>query len=150
MHIKQYICSHSNKFKYMGYNLLKGKRDIVFGDPNERSMARSIGCVYGSEHHVRVNTISQSPTITAVRYDVRGMDKPLDFACRISSTGNASADECAECCVVMFSGLTEKVTMQHPYHDGGFSSAGMSLRAMATYGRGLDEYKGVKEDIMYG
>lgn len=51
----------------------------------------------------------------------------------MSPLGNASADECADYCIVMFSDLTRKVTMQNLYHDGGFSSVGMSLRAMATY-----------------
>ena len=67
-----------------------------------------------------------------------------------SPLGNASADECADYCIVMFSDLTRKVTMQNLYHDGGFSSVGMSLRAMATYEKGLDEYKDENGNIIYG
>jgi enoyl-[acyl-carrier protein] reductase I len=39
----------------------------------------------------------------------------------------------------MFSDLTRKVTMQNLYHDGGFSSMGMSLDAMTIYEKGLEE-----------
>ena len=112
--------------------------------------ARSFGYIYGREHHVRVNTISQSPTMTTAGSGVKGMDKLFDFANRMSPLGNASADECADYCIVMFSDLTRKVTMQNLYHDGGFSSVGMSLRAMATYEKGLDEYKDENGNIIYG
>lgn len=74
----------------------------------------------------------------------------FDFANRMSPLGNASADECADYCIVMFSDLTRKVTMQNLYHDGGFSSVSMSLRAMATYEKGLDEYKDENGNIIYG
>ena len=104
------------------------------------SIARSFGYIYGREHNVRINTISQSPTMTTAGSGVKGMDK----------LGNASADECADYCIVMFSDLTRKVTMQNLYHDGGFSSVGMSLRAMATYEKGLDEYKDENGNIIYG
>ncbi|KAB4013769.1 SDR family oxidoreductase, partial [Bacteroides uniformis] len=99
---------------------------------------------------VRVNTISQSPTMTTAGSGVKGMDKLFDFANRMSPLGNASADECADYCIVMFSDLTRKVTMQNLFHDGGFSSVGMSLRAMATYEKGLDEYKDENGNIIYG
>ena len=46
--------------------------------------------------------------------------------------------------------LTRKVTMQNLFHDGGFSSVGMSLRAMATYEKGLDEYMDENGNIIYG
>lgn len=59
-------------------------------------------------------------------------------------------DECADYCIVMFSDLTRKVTMQNLFHDGGFSSVGMSLRAMATYEKGLDEYMDENGNIIYG
>ena len=83
-------------------------------------------------------------------FAVKGMDKLYDFANRMSPLGNASADECADYCIVMFSDLTRKVTMQNLYHDGGFSSIGMSLRAMNTYQKGLDEYKDENGNIIYG
>ncbi|MFS6554339.1 enoyl-ACP reductase, partial [Parabacteroides distasonis] len=106
-----------------GYNDMADAKALL------ESIARSFGYIYGREHHVRVNTISQSPTMTTAGSGVKGMDKLFDFANRMSPLGNASADECADYCIVMFSDLTRKVTMQNLYHDGGFSSMGMSLRA---------------------
>ena len=115
---------------FYGYNDMADAKALL------ESIARSFGYIYGREHHVRVNTISQSPTMTTAGSGVKGMDKLFDFANRMSPLGNASADECADYCIVMFSDLTRKVTMQNLFHDGGFSSVGMSLRAMATYEKG--------------
>ena len=127
-----------------GYNDMADAKALL------ESIARSFGYIYGREHHVRVNTISQSPTMTTAGSGVKGMDKLFDFANRMSPLGNASADECADYCIVMFSDLTRKVTMQNLYHDGGFSSMGMSLRAMATYQKGLEEYMDEDGNIIYG
>lgn len=129
---------------FFGYNDMADAKSLL------ESIARSFGYIYGREHHVRVNTISQSPTMTTAGSGVKGMDKLFDFANRMSPLGNASADECADYCIVMFSDLTRKVTMQNLFHDGGFSSVGMSLRAMATYEKGLDEYKDENGNIIYG
>ena len=126
------------------------KLDAINEYGSIESIARSFGYIYGREHHVRINTISQSPTMTTAGSGVKGMDKLFDFANRMSPLGNASADECADYCIVMFSDLTRKVTMQNLFHDGGFSSVGMSLRAMATYEKGLDEYKDENGNIIYG
>jgi enoyl-[acyl-carrier protein] reductase I len=68
----------------------------------------------------------------------------------MSPLGNASADECANYCIMMFSDLTKKVTMQNLYHDGGFSSMGMSLRAMNQYSKSFDDFKNEKGEIIYG
>ena len=127
-----------------GYNDMADAKALL------ESIARSFGYIYGRERNVRVNTISQSPTMTTAGSGVKGMDKLFDFANRMSPLGNASADECADYCIVMFSDLTRKVTMQNLYHDGGFSSMGMSLRAMATYKRGLEEYMDENGNIIYG
>ncbi len=129
---------------FFGYNDMADAKAML------ESIARSFGYIYGREHNVRVNTISQSPTMTTAGSGIKGMDRLYDFANRMSPLGNASADECANYCIVMFSDLTRKVTMQNLYHDGGFSSIGMSLRAMATYEKGLDEYKDENGKIIYG
>ncbi|KAA6325828.1 Enoyl-[acyl-carrier-protein] reductase [NADH] FabI [termite gut metagenome] len=129
---------------FYGYNDMADAKALL------ESIARSFGYIYGRERHVRVNTISQSPTMTTAGSGIKEMDKLYDFANRMSPLGNASADECADYCILMFSDLTRKVTMQNLYHDGGFSSVGMSLRAMATYEKGLDEYKDEKGNIIYG
>lgn len=129
---------------FFGYNDMADAKALL------ESIARSFGYIYGRESNVRINTISQSPTMTTAGSGVKGMDKLYDFANRMSPLGNASAEECADYCVVMFSDLTRKVTMQNLFHDGGFSSIGMSLRAMATYEKGLDDYKDADGKIIYG
>ncbi len=90
------------------------------------SMARSFGYHFG-EKKVRVNTISQSPTPTTAGSGVAGFDKMLAYGEMMSPLGNATAQECADYCVMMFSDYTRKVTMQNLFHDGGFSSMGISL-----------------------
>jgi enoyl-[acyl-carrier protein] reductase I len=102
------------------------------------SITRSFGYIYGRERKIRVNTISQSPTRTTAGSGVKGIEGLMDFTNRMSPLGNATADECADYCVTIFSDLTRKVTMQNLYHDGGFSSMGMSYNAMQMYTRSLD------------
>ncbi len=103
------------------------------------SIARSFGYIYGTEKKVRINTISQSPTRTTAGSGVKGIQGLLDFTERMSPLGNATADECADFCITLFSDLTRKITMQNIYHDGGFSSMGMSLKAMTQYNKCLEE-----------
>ncbi len=109
------------------------------------SIARSFGYIYGREKHVRINTISQSPTPTTAGQGVKGFNALIDFTERMSPLGNATGDECADYCVTLFSDLTKKVTMQNLFHDGGFSSMGMSQRAMHQYNKSL-ECKECKEN----
>ena len=99
------------------------------------SIARSFGYIYGRERKIRVNTISQSPTMTTAGSGVRVMSGLMDFTDRMSPLGNATAEECANYCITLFSDLTKKVTMQNLYHDGGFSSMGMSNKAMQMYNK---------------
>lgn len=115
-----------------GYNDMADAKSLL------ESIARSFGYIYGRESKIRVNTISQSPTITTAGSGVKGIDGLMDYSERMSPLGNATADECADYCIVMFSDLTKKVTMQNLYHDGGFSSMGMSLRAMDMYNKSLE------------
>ena len=78
------------------------------------------------KNKVRVNTISQSPTITTAGSGVKGFNGFYKYAEEISPLGNASADDCAKYCVSLFSDLTRSVTMQNLFHDGGFSNTGVS------------------------
>ncbi|MAZ37418.1 SDR family oxidoreductase [Salibacteraceae bacterium] len=94
------------------------------------SIARSFGYHYGSAKHVRVNTISQSPTRTTAGSGVKGFDDFIDFADKMSPLGNASAEDCANYCIAMFSDLTKMVTMQNLMHDGGFSSTGITAKML--------------------
>jgi enoyl-[acyl-carrier protein] reductase I len=116
---------------FFGYNDMADAKSLL------ESIARSFGYIYGRERRVRINTISQSPTVTTAGSGVKGFDRLLDFAERMSPLGNATADECADYCITLFSDLTKKVTMQNLFHDGGFSNMGMSLRALQQYEKGL-------------
>ena len=90
------------------------------------SIARSFGYFFGKEKKVRVNTISQSPTLTTAGKGVAGLDGFLNYAERMSPLGNATAEDCANYTVSLFSDYTKKVTLQNLYHDGGFSNVGVS------------------------
>ncbi len=90
------------------------------------SIARSFGYHYAKNAKVRVNTVSQSPTVTTAGSGVKGFTDFFGYADKMSPLGNASADACADYCVTLFSDLTRMVTMQNLYHDGGFSSMGMA------------------------
>lgn len=90
------------------------------------SFARSFGYHFGTQKKVRVNTISQSPTVTTAGSGVKGFKEFFEYAHKMSPLGNAPAEDCAAYCVSMFSDFTRMVTMQNLYHDGGFSNMGMS------------------------
>jgi enoyl-[acyl-carrier protein] reductase I len=112
---------------------LYGYNDMADAKALLESVARSFGYIYGRDKKIRINTISQSPTMTTAGSGVKGFESLLDFTERMSPLGNASAEECADYCITLFSDLTRKVTMQNLFHDGGFSSMGMSMEAMHQY-----------------
>lgn len=118
---------------------LTGYNDMGDAKALLESIARSFGYIYGRDRKVRINTVSQSPTPTTAGSGVHGMESLLDFSERMSPLGNATAEECADYCVALFSDLTRKVTMQNLYHDGGFSSMGMSLGAIEQYKKSFEE-----------
>ena len=89
------------------------------------SYARSFGYHFAKKNNVRVNTISQSPTMTTAGSGVKGFDDFFGYAEKMSPLGNASAQACADYCVMLFSDYTRMVTMQNLFHDGGFSMMGM-------------------------
>jgi enoyl-[acyl-carrier protein] reductase I len=117
---------------FYGYNDMAEAKSLL------ESIVRSFGYIYGRSKGVRVNSISQSPTYTTAGGGVRGFDGLFDFSNRMSPLGNATAGECADYCLTLFSDLTRKVTMQNLFHDGGFSSMGMSERVMGFYNKCLD------------
>lgn len=129
---------------FFGYNDMADAKSML------ESIARSFGYIYGREKNVRINTISQSPTATTAGKGIKDMENLMDFANKMSPLGNATAEDCANYCVMMFSDFTRKVTMQTLYHDGGFSSMGMSLRAMNQYSKDLAPYKDENGKIIYG
>lgn len=113
----------------------------VFPDYNDmadnkaylESIARSFGYFFGKDKNVRVNTISQSPTPTTAGQGVKGFDGFIAYADKMSPLGNATALDCANYTVAMFSDLTKRVTLQNLYNDGGFSNVGVSNEVMETF-----------------
>lgn len=113
----------------------------VFPDYNDmadnkaylESIARSFGYFFGKEKKVRVNTISQSPTPTTAGQGVKGFDGFIAYADKMSPLGNATAQDCADYTITLFSDLTKKVTLQNLYHDGGFSNVGVSQEVMEAF-----------------
>ena len=97
------------------------------------SIARSFGYFFGKNKNVRVNTISQSPTITTAGKGVKGLDSFLSYAEKTAPLGNASAEDCAKYTIMMFSDYTKKVTLQNLYHDGGFSKVGVSQEIIDSF-----------------
>lgn len=118
---------------FSGYNDMADAKALL------ESITRSFGLVYGQEKGVRINTISQSPTMTTAGSGVGGFNLFYDYAEKVSPLGNADADECADYCVMMFSDYTRKVTMQNLFHDGGFSNTGMSVAAIELIQKGIDK-----------
>src|SRR5947199_7723277 len=110
----------------------------VFPDYNEmadakallESVTRMFGYYYGQKKKVRVNTVSQSPTRTTAGSGVKGFDGFVTYAEKMSHLGNASAEDCANYCVLMFSDYTRMVTMQNLFHDGGFSFIAISEKGL--------------------
>ncbi|HLU51490.1 MAG TPA: SDR family oxidoreductase [Flavobacteriaceae bacterium] len=113
----------------------------VFPDYNDmadnkaylESIARSFGYFFGRDKKVRVNTVSQSPTPTTAGQGVKGFDGFIAYADKMSPLGNASALECADYVVTLFSDLTRKITLQNLYNDGGFSNMGVSELIMEKF-----------------
>ncbi len=104
--------------------------DMAEAKATLESIARSFGYHYGKSKKVRVNTISQSPTWTTAGSGVKGFDAFFNYADKLSPLGNATADACADYCVFLFSDMSRMITMQNLYHDGGFSSVGVSQEIM--------------------
>ncbi|GAA4411961.1 enoyl-ACP reductase [Nibrella viscosa] len=95
------------------------------------SIARSFGYHYGKYRKVRVNTVSQSPTVTTAGSGIGGFDRFYEFADKTAPLGNASAEDCANYVITLFSDLSRMVTMQNLFHDGGFSMTGASEEVMS-------------------
>ena len=113
-----------------------GYGDMADAKATLESIVRSFGYYYGNSKKVRINSISQSPTMTTAGSGIKGFDAFLGFAEKMSPLGNASADACADYTITLFSDLTRYVTMQNLYHDGGFSNMGVSEIMMNTMEEG--------------
>ncbi|PZF73335.1 enoyl-ACP reductase FabI [Taibaiella soli] len=105
---------------FPGYNDMADAKALL------ESITRSFGYQYGFAKKVRVNTVSQSPTITTAGSGVSGFDSFFHYADKMSPLGNATSEDCASYCISLFSDYTRMVTMQNLFHDGGFSFTGVS------------------------
>lgn len=114
---------------YPGYN------DMADAKATLESIARNFGYHFGIRNKVRVNTVSQSPTMTTAGSGVGGFDVFYKYADIMSPLGNASAEDCANYCVMMFSDFSRYVTMQNLFHDGGFSYTGVSEKIMDLFSK---------------
>ncbi len=122
----------------LGLSYIAAQR--TFPDYNEmaeskallESFARSFGYHWAKKNKVRVNTVSQSPTMTTAGKGVKGFQEFFSYADKMSPLGNASAEACADYCIMLFSDYTKYVTMQNLYHDGGFSNMGMAPEILET------------------
>lgn len=92
------------------------------------SVTRTFGQVYGEDKHVRINTVSQSPTRTRATEQFPELHIMQTYANDMSPLGNADADSCANTCVMLFSDYTRYITMQNICNDGGFSASGLTAR----------------------
>lgn len=110
-----------------------GYGDMADAKATLESIVRSFGYYYGTDKKVRVNSISQSPTVTTAGSGIKGFDTFFGFADKMSPLGNAPAEACADYCITLFSDLTKYVTMQNLYHDGGFSNVGVSNLMMEAF-----------------
>ena len=116
---------------FVGYNDMADAKALL------ESITRSFGAIYGKARKVRVNTISQSPTMTTAGSGIAGMQDMFTYADKMSPLGNASASDCADYIVSMFSDLTKHVTMQNLYHDGGFSTTGLTADVIEAFTAGF-------------
>jgi enoyl-[acyl-carrier protein] reductase I len=110
-----------------------GYGDMADAKATLESIVRSFGYYYGQAKKVRINSVSQSPTKTTAGTGIKGFDTFFEFAEKMSPLGNASAEDCAQYCITLFSDYTRMVTMQNLFHDGGFSSMGTSDAMMNLF-----------------
>lgn len=108
---------------FQGYNDMADAKALL------ESISRNFGLIYGKEKKVRINIVSQSPTMTTAGGSINYFERFYQIAEHTSPLGNASADDCAGMCVMLFSDYARKITMQTIYHDGGFSSTGIQVNS---------------------
>ncbi len=118
---------------FEGYNDMADAKALL------ESIARSFGVIYGRKRHVRINTVSQSPTKTTAGSGISGMMDIFNYAEELSPLGNSSADDCADYIMTLFSDLTRHVTMQNLYHDGGFSTTGLNAGVLEAFCKGMEK-----------
>jgi len=112
--------------------VIPGYGDMADAKTVLESIARNFGYYYGKKNGTRINTVSQSPTVTTAGSGIDGFQSFYDYAHQMSPLGNADAESCANFCVMLFSDYTKMITMQNLYHDGGFSKMGMNIDSLSN------------------
>ncbi|PSL02623.1 enoyl-ACP reductase [Cecembia rubra] len=139
MHIAEKMDIMNEWGSIMGLSYIAAQRvypfytDMADAKALLESIARGYGYRFGKMKKVRVNTISQSPTKTTAGTGIGGFDSFFNFADKMSPLGNASAEACADYIITMFSDFTRYVTMQNLFHDGGYSTTGISEELMDQF-----------------
>ena len=76
--------------------------------------------------------------MTTAGSGVSGFDAFFDFADKLSPLGNADAESCCRLLLGYVLRLPRKITMQNLFHDGGFSSVGMTESFIESLGESSD------------
>ena len=124
---------------FYGYNDMGDAKAML------ESIARQMGALYGRKKRVRVNIVSPSPIPTKAGGGWKEIDFFYRYSDHLSPLGNADADDCAGVCVVLFSDLMKRVTMQTIYCDGGFGRTILTPELVDDYRR-TEEVKDNNED----
>ena len=124
---------------FYGYNDMGDAKAML------ESIARQMGALYGRKKRVRVNIVSPSPIPTKAGGGWKEIDFFYRYSNHLSPLGNADADDCAGVCVVLFSDLMKRVTMQTIYCDGGFGRTILTPELVDDYRR-IEEVKDTNED----
>lgn len=124
-----YVAAQRTMFEY---------NDMADAKAMLESIARSFGYIYGRE-----KTHPGEYDFPVTDNDYSGeRNQRFRFAGRLCRPDVAPwkcyCRRMCNYCVCLFSDLTRKITMQNLYHDGGFSSMGMSYRAMHQYNKSFD------------
>lgn len=105
---------------------MEGYGDMADAKALLESIVRNMGGIYGQLKKVRVNAVSQSPTHTRAEKCFSKVDYFHKYADKMAPLGRATATDCADLCVMLFSDYTKGLTMQTLYNDGGFSQTVLS------------------------
>ena len=118
-----------------GYNDMSDAKALL------ESIVRNFGRILGEQKQIRVNAISQSPVPTKAGSHWNDEAYFLTYSDQLSPLGNATADDLADLCVVMFSDYTKRVTMQTIYNDGGFSKTLLTPSLINSFRKIIDTKK---------
>lgn len=115
-----------------GYNDMSDAKALL------ESIVRNFGRILGEQKQIRVNAISQSPVPTKAGSHWNEESYFFSYSNQLAPLGNATADDLADVCVMMFSDYTKRVTMQTIYNDGGFSKTLLTPSFINSFRKSVD------------